>query len=113
MKPGGLWLDMEPANLLKIDTLDKSWRDADYVMLHACFQILVDFVEKEKAFECHKGWDQDQMHVVAKTELLELYDWWNTYKDEESKSEIPDWESHMKENEMLKRLIDIRWAMWT
>lgn len=34
--------------ILKIHTLDKGWCDKDYIMLHAAFQILVDFVEKEK-----------------------------------------------------------------
>jgi hypothetical protein len=33
---------MEPSNILKIDTLDDSWRDKDSVMLHACFQLLKD-----------------------------------------------------------------------
>jgi len=37
-------------NVLKIETLPKNneWRDKPEVMLHANFQILVDFVEKEK-----------------------------------------------------------------
>jgi hypothetical protein len=32
---------------LKIHTLEKGWRDRDSIMLHAAFQILVDFVELE------------------------------------------------------------------
>ena len=36
---------------LKINTLpsvkEQSWCDRDTIMLHACFQILVDWVEKE------------------------------------------------------------------
>ena len=39
---------------LKIHSLETGWRDRDYVMLHACFQILVDFVEKE--------WKEDKDH---------------------------------------------------
>ena len=37
-------------NLLKLQDLDKNneWCDKDRVMLYACFQLLVDFIEKEK-----------------------------------------------------------------
>jgi len=99
---------MEPANLLKIETLDKNWRDADSLMLHACFQILVDFVEKEEAFECHVDWDNDQKHILAKKEILELYKWWKTHEE----TDYP-YESYLEENKMLIRLIEIRWALWT
>ena len=100
---------MEPANLLKIDTLDKGWRDADSLLLHACFQILIDFVEKEQAFECHVDWDNDRKHSLAKKEILELYNWWKIHHE----LGIPAVEAHQRENVMLKRLIDIRWALWT
>jgi len=33
--------------LLKIQTLEKGWCDKDEVLLHAAFQLLVDFVEQE------------------------------------------------------------------
>ena len=33
---------------LKIHTLEKGWCDRDEIMLHAVFQILVDFMEQEK-----------------------------------------------------------------
>jgi hypothetical protein len=32
---------------LKIETLDKGWQDRDEILLHAAFQVLVDFVERE------------------------------------------------------------------
>jgi hypothetical protein len=37
--------------ILKINTLEKGWSDRDHLLLHASFQILVDFVEKESPFE--------------------------------------------------------------
>ncbi len=37
--------------IIKIHTLKKGWADRDHLMLHANFQILVDFVEQEKPFE--------------------------------------------------------------
>ena len=38
---------MQPANILKISSLGNGWRDKDSVLLHACFQLLSDFVEQE------------------------------------------------------------------
>jgi len=52
---------MEPSNILKIDTLDKNWRDKDSVMLHACFQLLKDCVEKENLLdETITDWNADE-----------------------------------------------------
>ena len=38
---------MKPLNLLKIETLNDEWLDKDVIILHACFQILCDCIEKE------------------------------------------------------------------
>jgi hypothetical protein len=100
---------MEPSNILKIDTLDDNWRDKDSVMLHACFQLLKDCVEKENLLSGHTDWDADDMHRTAKKEIQELYNWWLSYKE----SNIPDNESFKTETKMLVRLIQIRWALWT
>jgi hypothetical protein len=58
---------------LKIATIDKKgWCDRDVVMYHACFQILVDFVEQEKGLEhCNYEAHKDSVDV-----LKGLYDWW-------------------------------------
>ena len=40
-----------PWNVVKVKTLSRYYHDKDEIMLHACFQILVDFVEKEKYFK--------------------------------------------------------------
>lgn len=39
---------MEPANVLKIESLSEDWCDKDVVILHACFQMLKDYIEKRK-----------------------------------------------------------------
>ena len=39
---------MKPGNKLKIGSLDKSWCDNDTILLHSCFQLLVDCIENEK-----------------------------------------------------------------
>lgn len=40
-----------PHNIVKIEQLSPDWHDRDGVMFHAIFQILVDFVEKERPFQ--------------------------------------------------------------
>ena len=36
-----------PWNKLKIETLDRGWHEREVVMLHAMFQVLTDFIERE------------------------------------------------------------------
>jgi hypothetical protein len=100
---------MEPSNILKIDTLDDSWRDKDSVMLHACFQLLKDCVEKENLLDGHTDWEADEKHSLAKKEIQKLYNWWLSYTE----SSIPETEGYEIETEMLLRLVKIRWALWT
>ena len=60
---------------LKINTLKKGWHDRDDILLHAAFQILVDFMEKEKPLETiDYGHDDEHRHVWK--ELSSLYAWW-------------------------------------
>ena len=100
---------MEPSNILKIDTLSKKWRDKDSVMLHACFQLLKDFVEKEDIQHMSNNWCADKKHIDAKAEIDELYHWWMSYTE----SGVTDEDSYELENSMLMRLIKVRWALWT
>ena len=61
--------------ILKINTLEKGWANRDDLLLHASFQILVDFVEKERPFEI-VDWKHDQKHREAAKEIRYLYRWW-------------------------------------
>ena len=94
---------MQPANLLKIDSLTDGWRDKDHVLLHACFQLLSDFVEQEIPKFPHINWnvsadstnatvikgiqfDQNATNENATThtrdvkkEFEELYAWWQEW----------------------------------
>ncbi len=99
---------MEPGNSLKIESLNEEWRDKDSVMLHACFQLLKDTVEKEKLFEII-DWDADEKTRSTKQEITELYNWWLTYNEDL----VPEPEEISEQNRMLHRLIDVRWALWT
>jgi len=100
---------MEPSNILKIDTLDENWQDKDSVMLHACFQLLKDCVEKEKLLDEDTDWEADEKYRNTKVEIKELYNWWLSYIE----SDIFDDGNYEKETMMLIRLITIRWALWT
>lgn len=95
-----------PGNL-HIETIDADWCDKDMVLLHACFQLLTDFIEKEKADEL-TDWTMDDKTARAKLEIDELYTWWKDRK----KREWSD-EEYERDNEMLIRLIKIRKHLWT
>jgi hypothetical protein len=105
---------MQPANLLHITTLTEGWRDNDNVLLHACFQLLADFVEKELPESRWVNWQQDEHHAAAKKEIDALYAWWKDWqKKPATRSFDEDHEDYEKENEMLIRLINVRMYMWT
>ncbi|MEN7549175.1 hypothetical protein AAG747_14725 [Rapidithrix thailandica] len=101
---------MNPANLLTIESLPAKWMDKDEVMLHACFQLLVDCIEKE---EIHKytDWSHTELHRNVKEEMDVLYKWWK----ERSKMEHIEVDEKQQEadNEKLIRLIKIRKYLWT
>jgi hypothetical protein len=61
--------------ILKIHTLEKGWHDRDEVLLHAAFQILVDFVEQEQP-EKIIDWNATEDHRRVWKEIRSLYRWW-------------------------------------
>ena len=61
--------------VLKIHTLDKGWCDKDRILLHAAFQLLVDFVEREKPDRI-VDWNWSPEHKQAWGEIRALYKWW-------------------------------------
>lgn len=102
-------------NIIRIRTLPVTWNDRDDVLLHGVFQILTDFIEKEKPFE--KFVTKNSLNKKDWDELKEIYCWWqlriestkndgNKHWDEEKRQ----WE---KDTEMLIRLIKVRGLMWT
>ena len=81
---------------LKIKTLPKTWYDRDGVMLHACFQILIDFIDKE--YKHSIGPWEKSIH----NELMDLYHWWKNRTDDDD--EVDD--------AMLLRLMKVRKYLW-
>ncbi len=63
---------------LNITTLDAGrWYDRDVLLLHAAFQILVDFVEKEE-LERITDFEHDEEQRRVWAEIQSLYRWWKT-----------------------------------
>lgn len=60
---------------LRIKSLEKGWHDKDEIMLHAVFQLLVDFIEKEKPQKVI-DWNATKESKKAWKELSNLYKWW-------------------------------------
>lgn len=130
-----------PHNVIKISTLPPTWVDRDEAMLHACFQILKDFIEVEEPFKII-DFDYDERHRHFASELRALYGWWINVRPnrvlpdfdfdenlefEEMMSLMPqppyreisnerhklEDEWHQEDNQMLSRLIACREFLWT
>jgi len=69
---------------LKIHSLKRGWCDKDELLLHAAFQILVDFVEQEKP----NKWGIQKDHQKTWREICALYKWWK--KERPSRKEPLD-----------------------
>jgi hypothetical protein len=93
--------------ILKIDSLPKiieKWVDRDSIMLHSCFQILKDAVEKE-GVDTHCNYEAHKEFV---DEVRFLYNWWK------ERSILPcSFEQHAEDDAMLLRLMKIRTGLWT
>jgi hypothetical protein len=111
--------------------------DVDFRMIHACFQLLVEYVEFEKPDKWW-GWTDEEPVWV---EIKDLYDWWKnrrpkrrspiddiyksgppiadatgvcmSYEDALKKSMDLEKEWDREDNEMLARLVKIREDLWT
>lgn len=60
---------------LMIRSLSDSYQNPYEVMLHSVFQILVDFVEKEKPWK-YINWNSDEGHKKASTVFKRAYRYW-------------------------------------
>ncbi|MFC5532966.1 hypothetical protein ACFPQ1_01630 [Rhodocytophaga aerolata] len=100
---------------MKIDTLDEGWTDKDLVMLHACFQLFMDCIEKEE-LHADRDWNQSDRHREAKKEIDILESWWKQRiaDDQQGKlNPIMKKDQYEQDTQMLIRLILIREFFWT
>lgn len=95
---------------LKIESLENKnvrYYEMDEVMLHACFQVLKDFVENElmipdlHELEDEEFWD----HLDFYDKCIELYYWWIERNQLIHSKDSVD-------QEKLKELIDMRLKLW-
>lgn len=111
---------------LKIKNLEsKVYYDRDYIMFHAVFQILIDFLEKE--FFCNSGlnfkydcfvYDDiihdmkilDERYIKTMYNMFDLYDWYYDYIENDDIQAIINDEVI---NEKIKEVVDLRLYMWT
>lgn len=90
---------------LKIKTLypvKEGWCDRDVLLFHACFQILVDWVEQEEGLT---NWSHEKYKEQINT-LTDLYNWW---KDLDKDYDLLEDYSQEK----LEQLIKLRRYLWT
>ena len=114
--------------------LSPGYYDKDALILHACFNLLKDFVEVEKPFEHFEIKDDNNSILEHWKEISDIYQWWTVIrpKREEPNSPISDnwWEDpkvmewalkcgdleaacDKEDEEMLIRLMKVRLHLWT
>lgn len=107
------WI-FRPSNRLKIKTLGRYYVGRDEILLHAAFQILTDFYEKE---------DLDQIKDDTRfEELKNLYLWWKRDRPNRFKVFTPDLRAETirlfrtaheeMDQKQLYKLIDLRDLLW-
>ena len=96
------------------------WIERDQAILHACFNLLKDYVEEEMGQVCYYApaneeygspeWD----HREEEDEINALYQWWMVDRDkhiDENKNYF--YEDACEDDEMLLRLMKIRRHLWS
>ena len=62
-------------HVLKLKYVEPGYHDADTLLIHSMFQVLVNFIELEKPNEI-VNWESDPEHKHAWEEMNALYEWW-------------------------------------
>lgn len=118
-------------NVLVIKSLPPTWTDRDTRLLHASFQLLADFIEREEPYGIgrtreqliadydfsYEGCDPEINADIRKAaeeradtwqEVQALYDWWKV----RSQSDEDD-DHYAEDTEMICRLAKVRKCLWT
>jgi len=108
----------------------RGYIDPRELLVYANFKVLTDFVEKEMGGNLPDDSDMENWDAAYK-EMRELYQWWTIDRPaawkEYNEYEIPrpwtkddlnswdEWENRLdeKDDEMIKRLVDIRGFLWS
>jgi hypothetical protein len=92
--------------------LPPGYYDKDVLLLHACFNLLKDFVEREKPFD-HFDIEAESRKDIW-IEIRSLYDWWTKIRPARGDGIFEQhgaWDQ--EDNEYLIRLINVRGHLWT
>lgn len=120
-------------HVLKYRNIKPGWHDVDYKMLHACFDLFLDFIEKEDGLKDLKyqytwlendeeDWtymtkeEREEFHKKNKEiyeEALYLYNWWTKVYPANKGEIYTDSTAYDDETEHLIRLIKLRKCFWT
>lgn len=106
LRPGTMWYNLKcwawhRYGTVRCRHLPHTWSDRRTILLHASFQILTDFIDKECS-PGHVEWYGDCPHQLmvngvmenVMDEMLELYWWWNTVHEKEYPSQMDElWEA--------------------
>lgn len=101
-------------NRLHIKTLKRGWTDCDYQLLHACMQILCNFVEGEMD---NVDWDFSSDHSEVRDALMEVYRWWKNDPLAQNDSLIYNYGNCLNDlqsnilSEYNKRNVDPTWVL--
>jgi len=74
-------------HLIKTGLENGRWWDTDSRMLYGLMSLLIEYIEKEKAFE-RIEWNSDEYHKKAYEEMVAIRDWWLNYDNRQK--EISD-----------------------
>jgi hypothetical protein len=103
-------------NVVVCHNLPSTWCDRDCLMLYAAFQILSDFIEREKPWEftgdvyaAYVECDELEArgHEAVWKTIRELYAWWQRRKNDRAYS------NDAEDNKILHTLIGVRAFLWT
>lgn len=96
--------------------LPPGYYDKDIQMIHACFSLLVDFVESEcdGVANLKRQMRYGGHHGEMATECLALYWWWTEIRPRRGEEDFDMGDVYdAKDDEMLARLVKIRSWLWT
>ena len=108
-------------NRVHVKSLPPTWQDRDDLMVHAMFQLLADFVERESD---QIEWSSTPEHKAAREKMDELLHWWrdiylkfdaaNEYEHEfYAEANRKEAEMERQLTEKLKEIIDLRGYLWS
>lgn len=112
-------------NTVVCKEIPPTWCDRDFLLLHSCFQILVDFIEKEEpevltrsARETYyhykkMGIERAVQEVRDKAKMRELYKWYKSSMAKDSEDDSISLDSYEDDTEKLVELVKLRVNFWT